>query len=74
MNQVFQCLQYPHLETENKHDVYSGKNCMKKFCKCLTEHAMKSNDFLKNEIINERVAVIIWICKNLLYLLRRILK
>ena len=47
---------------------------MKKFCKCLTEHAMKSNDFLKNEIINERVAVIIWICKNLLYLLRRILK
>ena len=47
---------------------------MKKFCKYLTEHAMKSNYFLKNEIINERAAVIIWNCKNLLYLLRRILK
>ena len=58
-NQVFRCRQYLHLETENKHDVYSGKNCMKKFCKYLTEHAMKSNYFLKNEIINERAAVII---------------
>ena len=37
---------------------------MKKFCKCLTEPAMKSNDFLKNDYervmtIIERVAVII---------------
>ena len=26
---------------ENKHDVYRGKNCMKKFCESLREHAMK---------------------------------
>ena len=26
---------------ENKHDVYRGKDCMKKFCKFLKEHAMK---------------------------------
>ena len=27
--------------TENKHDVYRGKDCMKKFCELLREHAMK---------------------------------
>ena len=26
---------------ENKHDVYRGKDCMKKFCESLKEHAMK---------------------------------
>ena len=26
---------------ENKHDVYRGKDCMKKFCKSLREHTMK---------------------------------
>ena len=26
---------------ENKHNVYRGKNCMKKFCESLREHAMK---------------------------------
>ena len=26
---------------ENKHDVYRGKDCMKKFCELLREHAMK---------------------------------
>ena len=26
---------------ENKHDVYRGKDCMKKFCESLREHAMK---------------------------------
>ena len=26
---------------ENKHDVYRGKDCMKKFCEFLREHAMK---------------------------------
>ena len=25
---------------ENKHDVYRGKNCMKKFCESLREHAV----------------------------------
>ena len=26
---------------ENKHDVYRGKDCMKKFCESLRKHAMK---------------------------------
>ena len=26
---------------ENNHDVYRGKDCMKKFCEFLKEHAMK---------------------------------
>ena len=26
---------------ENKHDVYRGKDCMKRFCKFLKEHLMK---------------------------------
>ena len=25
---------------ENKHDVYRGKDCVKKFCEYLTEHSM----------------------------------
>ena len=26
----------------NKHDVYRGKDCMKKFCEFLREHAVKT--------------------------------
>ena len=29
--------------TENKHDVYRGKDCIKKFCEFLREHAIKIN-------------------------------
>ena len=35
---------------ENKHDVYRGKDCMKKFCKCLREHAMKIINFKKKKM------------------------
>ena len=42
---------------ENKHDTYRGKDCMKKFCEPLREHAMKIiNFFLKKEVINKRAA------------------
>ena len=43
---------------ENKHDVYRGKDCIKKFCESLREHAMKTINFKKkvNEIINKRAA------------------
>ena len=46
---------------ENKHDVYRGKDCMKKFCEFLREHAIKIINFKKkkNEIINKRAAGII---------------
>ena len=32
---------------ENKHDVYRGKDCMKKFCEYLRENAMKIINFKK---------------------------
>ena len=40
---------------ENKHDIYRGKNCMKKFCEFLREHAMKMINFKKkkNKVINK---------------------
>ena len=46
---------------ENKHDVYRGKDCIKKFCEFLREHAMKIINLKKkkNEIINKRAAEII---------------
>ena len=36
--------------TENKHDVYSGRNCMKKFCESLLEHAIKTVNFKKKNM------------------------
>ena len=46
---------------ENKHDVYRGKDCMRKFSEFLREHAMKIINFKKkkNEVINKRTAGII---------------
>ena len=44
---------------ENKHDVYRGKNCMKKFCEFLREHTMKITNLKKNEVVNRRAAEII---------------
>ena len=43
---------------ENKHDVYRGKDSMKKFCEYLRDHAMKIINFKKKqiEVINKRVA------------------
>ena len=36
---------------ENNYDVNRGKYCMKKFCKCLTEHAMQIINFEKKKIM-----------------------
>ena len=36
--------------TENKHDVYRGKDCMKKFCEFLSEHTMKIINFKKKKM------------------------
>ena len=44
---------------ENKHDVYRGKDCIKKFCESLREHAMNTIDLKKNEVINKKAAEII---------------
>ena len=35
---------------ENKHDIYRGKDCMKKFCEFLREHAMKIINFKKKKM------------------------
>ena len=35
---------------ENKHDVYRGKDCMKKVCELLREYAMKMINFKKKII------------------------
>ena len=35
---------------ENKHDVYRGKDCMKKFCEFLREHPMKIINFEKQKM------------------------
>ena len=43
---------------ENKHEVYRGKDYMKRICEFLREHTMKIINF-KNEVINKRVARII---------------
>ena len=35
---------------ENKHDVYRGKDCMKRFCESLREHATKITNFKKKNV------------------------
>ena len=35
---------------ENKHGIYRGKDCMKKFCEFLREHAMKIINFQKKKM------------------------
>ena len=36
--------------TENKHTLYRGKDCMKKFCESLREHATKKQLVLKKSV------------------------
>ena len=57
---------------ENKYYVYRGKDCMKKFCEFLKQHAMKIINFKKKKIksltkeqqeLNEN-AKICYICKE----------
>ena len=40
---------------ENKHDIYRGKDCMKKYCKSLRENTMNIINFKKktNGVINK---------------------
>ena len=38
------------LSYENKHDVYISKDCMKKFCESLREHAMEIINFKKEKM------------------------
>ena len=48
---------------ENNHDVYRGKDCMKKFCEFLKEHAMKIIKFKTKKWSYQQIAAwIIWKC------------
>ena len=57
---------------ENKHDVYRGEDCMKKFSEFLREHAMKIINFKqkkKMKLLTKRAAginhmTICFICKE----------
>ena len=40
----------PFKSIESKHDVYRCKDCMKKFCESLREHAMKIINFKKEKM------------------------
>ena len=55
---------------ENKHDVYRGKDCMKKFCKFLREHVMKIINFKKKKmkLLTKELQESYENTKNLLYL------
>ena len=48
--------------------MYRGKDCMKKFCKSLRDHAIKIINIKKkkNDVITKRAGGIIWKCKKLL--------
>ena len=35
---------------QNRHDVYGGKDCIKKFCKSLREHALEIINFKKKKM------------------------
>ena len=35
---------------ENKHDIYRGKDCMKKYYESLREHAMNIKNFKKKKM------------------------
>ena len=40
-------------DIQKKYDVYRGKNCMKKFCETLREHAMQIIGFKKMKLLTE---------------------
>ena len=54
---------------ENRHDVYRGKDCMRKFCKSLTEHPMEIINLKKKKrklLTNEQgkyICKYIYICE-----------
>ena len=47
---------------ENRHDVYRGKDCMKKFCEYLREHTIKIINFKKwkMKLLTKELQKTIW--------------
>ena len=65
---------WPFDRIENKHTLYPIKDCMKKFCKSLREHAKNIILKRKNVTANNRRTKITSRCKNMLYLWKKNLK
>ena len=61
---------------ENKHTLYSGEDCMKKFSSSLREHAKNIIHFekKKNVTVSKRTVKIISRCKSTLHLWKKNLK
>ena len=60
---------------ENKHILYRRKDCMKKFCESLTEHAKNIIYFEKRNVtVNKRRTKIRSRCKRMLHLWKKNLK
>ena len=58
---------------ENNHTLCPGKDCLRKFCESLREHAKNIIDFEKKEnvIVNKRRTKIIQRCESMLYLWKK---
>ena len=56
---------------EDTHGLYCGKDCVKKFCTSLKEHAKNISDFEKNVTVNKRRIKITLRCKQGLYLWKK---
>ena len=58
---------------ENKHTLYGGKDCMKKFCKSLREHVKNIIKILKrkNVTVNKRKTKISSRSKSMLHLWKK---
>ena len=54
---------------DDKHTLYSGKDCMKKFCTSLREHGKKRKE--KNVSVTRKGIKITSRCKSMLYLLKK---
>ena len=59
---------------ENKHTLYCGEECMKKFCTSLREHAKNIIDFEKKKILSKSRTKITSRCKNMLHLWKNVPK
>ena len=55
--------------TENKHNVYRGKDCLKNFCEFLRQHTMKIINFKQMKLLTKEQqesyenAKICYVCK-----------
>ena len=56
---------------EDKNTLYRGKNCMKKFCNSIREHAKNIIDFEKRKIANKNRIKTVSTRKSMLYLSKK---